>query len=93
MEDNNVKSDNNFMKNIKSKYILKEIFSNLTKTKSLDIMRYNKAIQKCIGIDINTYINCYQQIEIEVIPHKMKLLYKKKKNHFIIYILMIIKKK
>ena len=45
-------------------------------------MRYNKTIQKCFGIDINTYINYNQQIELEIIPFSMRRRKKKKFINF-----------
>ena len=41
--------------------------------KSLEIIKYNKIIQKRINIDINNYKECsekYSSIEIEIIPMK-----------------------
>ena len=40
MDDN--KNINNYLSNIKSNYILKQIFSILTQKKILEIIRYNK---------------------------------------------------
>ena len=61
---------------IKSKYIIKKIlFDYLYITKSLDIIKYNKKIQKRIDININDYKKCseiYSSIEIEVVPVKNK---------------------
>ena len=55
------------LENIKSKYIIKKIFNYLPKNKSLDIIKYNKKIQKRIDININDYEN-YSKIEIEIKP-------------------------
>ena len=41
--------------NIKSSYILKEIFSFLNIEKKLNIIIYNKQLQKDCGIDIEDY--------------------------------------
>jgi hypothetical protein len=61
---------------IKSKYMMKKIlFDYLYITKSLDIIKYNKKIQKRIDININDYKKCseiYSSIEIEVAPIKNK---------------------
>ena len=57
--------------NIKSKYILKEIFSNLSQYKLLKIISYNKIIQNRLGKDINDYKE-YLNIEIELIPLENK---------------------
>ena len=46
----------NLLEKIKSKYILKKIFDNLQKRKSLNIIRYNKIIQERLDIDLYNYI-------------------------------------
>ena len=61
----------NLLEKIKSKYILKKIFDNLQKRKSLNIIRYNKIIQERLDIDLYNYIES-QQIEIEIIPSSMR---------------------
>ena len=43
------------LQKIKSPYILKEIFSFLDTTQKLNIMIYNKKLQKSLGIDIGDY--------------------------------------
>ena len=63
----------NFIKNIKSKYILKEILDNIEKKKLFEIIKYNKEIQKRIDMNINDYKKfneTFSNIEIEVIPIK-----------------------
>ena len=55
--------------NIKSKYILKEIFDNLKRGKFLNTTRYNKAIQNKLEIDIKDYEK-FSRIEIEIIVTK-----------------------
>ena len=47
---------NNFLKQIRSKYILKQIFDNLKENKLLEIIRYNKNIQKKLNKKLNDYI-------------------------------------
>ena len=67
----NNKISKEFFENLKSKYILQKIFGNLLKKKLLDIIKYNKNIQKGINININDYKNFsekYSSIEIEIIP-------------------------
>ena len=55
------------MNNIKSRYILKKIFNILSKTKLLQIIKYNKNFQKLFKIDSTDYEkNC--EIEIELKP-------------------------
>ena len=58
-------------KNIKSDYFLQKLFNNLMKKKSLDIIKYNKNIQKRINIsikDYKEYSEIYSSIEIEIKP-------------------------
>ena len=60
---------------IKSKYILQKIFNNLLKTKSLNIIKYNKNIKNRINIkikDYKEYSEMYSSIEIEIKPVKNK---------------------
>ena len=52
-------------KDINSKYILKHIIQNLTVRKYLDIIHYNKQIQKELDLSIKDYI-LFSQIEIEL---------------------------
>ena len=67
----------NIFKKIRSKYILRKIFSNLKENKLLQIIKYNKNIQKRLNKHINDYIK-YNQIEIEIFP-----INKDDKNYFI----------
>ena len=59
----------NFLKKIRSKNVLKEIFFNLNKYKYLEIIKYNKYIQNKIEIGLNDYKE-YLKTEIEIIPRK-----------------------
>ena len=55
--------------NLKSDYILKEVFGILPKNKSLGIMKYNKRLQKRAHFDINDYkeySQLYTPIEVEL---------------------------
>ena len=94
----NVKQEGNF-DNIKSKYILKKIFDNLDKNKSLKIINYNTKLQKSLDINIKDYkkfYEIYSPIEIEIVPIKkyIKILIVSLSIWTIfIYILIIIKKK
>ena len=45
------------LNNIKSKYILKRILFNLLDKKRLDIIKYNKTIQKRLDISIKNFKN------------------------------------
>ena len=62
-------------KNLKNDYFLRNVFNNLLKKKLLDIIKYNKNIQKGINIIINDYKNFsekYSSIEIEIRPFNKK---------------------
>ena len=82
---NNISKDNNISKNtqssleiIKSGYMLKKIFNNIIRNKSMKIIRYNKSLQKRLNININDYKNYYLEIhspiEIEIIPFGRKFI-------------------
>ena len=66
---------------IKSLYILRKIFKYVHERVYLNIINYNKNIQKKINISIDTYIKYFNQIEIEIIVDNNKL--KNKENKFI----------
>ena len=55
------------LNNLKSNFILKRIISLMKINKSLNIMRYNKKLQKRLNISINDYKEC-SKIEIELKP-------------------------
>ena len=59
------KSKNSF-ENLKSNFILKKILENIKKDKSLEIIRYNRKLQKRLNLSINDYKEYYQPIEIEL---------------------------
>ena len=67
IEENKTFAKEKSFKKVRSKYILKQIFDKLSTNKSLEIIRYNKNIQKRINKDINDYKK-YLQIIIEIIP-------------------------
>ena len=52
----NIKCEINIEKSIESKYILKNIFSFLTENQKLNIIIYNKHLQKKFDINIKDYI-------------------------------------
>ena len=60
----------NSLKNIKSKYILKEIVYNLQQKRLLKIIKTNKNFQNILDIGINDYKKYYEEIELEIIPAK-----------------------
>ena len=53
------------IKNIKSKYILIQIFNKLNKNKFLGIIKYNKQMQRFLNLDKNDYEEHFK-IEIEL---------------------------
>ena len=56
MGNNNNKSKNNTLfGNIKSDYIFQEIIKKINEKKVLNIIKYNKSIQKRLNKDINNY--------------------------------------
>ena len=66
-------NQDNILKNILSDYFIQKCFDYIHKRKSLEIIKYNKNIQKRINININNYKECsekYSSIEIEIIPIK-----------------------
>ena len=65
-------NSNNNLRYIKSNFILKISFNYMTERKALEILKYNKNIQKRINININHYKDYYEKIEIEIIPIKNK---------------------
>jgi surface protein len=64
------------LKNIKSKYILKQIFSLLNEYINLKLLNYNRKLQEKLEIDINDYIS-YNLIKIELIVNPLE--YEKEK--------------
>ena len=79
-------------KNLKNDYFLLKIFNNLMKKKSLDIIKYNKNIQKRINIsikDYKEYSEIYSSIEIELKlvknNHDTFIDYHKGRKYFHIY--------
>ena len=67
----------NILNKIRNKYILKLIFEHLNQRIFLEIIKYNKMIQKRLDININNYKE-YLQTEIEVFPKRIKSI-----NYFI----------
>ena len=77
-------------KNLKSNYILKKLFNNLLKKKSLDIIKYNNNIKERMNIsikDYKEYSEIYSSIEIEIKPVNNKFgkfinINKENKNYY-----------
>ena len=68
----------NIYKNIKSGYILKQIFDNIPENKLYKIIKINKNIQKRLNININNYIKLHNKIILEIFP-----INKEDRNNFI----------
>jgi len=69
------KDSNNKFRDLKSDYFIQILFHIISKNKSLELIKYNKYIQKRINININDYkdyVEIYSPIEIEVIPKLKK---------------------
>ena len=72
------KNSQNKILNIKSKYILLEIFNYIIKPKLLSIIKCNKSIKKRVDISVKDYEECpkiYSSIELEIRP-----IFDKQKN-------------
>ena len=83
-------NNKNFLKMIRSKYILEKILNNLQNNRLLNIIRYNKNIRNKINIDKNDYKKEYLKIEIEIVPSKYKEskfinIYNKNESYYHIY--------
>ena len=67
---------NNKLRKLKSDYFIQKFFGYISERKSLlETIRYNKSIQKRIGISINhykAYSEKYSSIELDIIPLKDK---------------------
>ena len=61
------------IENVKNQYILRKIFNNLSKKRSLYLIKYNNNIKNRINInnnDYKEYSEIYSPIELEIIPIK-----------------------
>ena len=88
------------LKNIKNDYFLRKLFLHLQDRKILDIVKYNKNIQKRLNLDINAYkeySEIFSSIEIEIKPVKdgygNLLIFHQRIEYTITYILIIINMK
>ena len=88
------KESTDLVKNLKSKYILQNLFNYLNKKKLLDIIKYNKNIKDKIDISIKDYKEyselIYSSIEIEIKPTSNKYgnfinINKEEEKYFHIY--------
>ena len=74
-KENESAKPNPIIDNIKSDYFLRKLYDNMTKKKKLEIVKYNKKIQKRINLsvkDYKEYSETFTPIEIEIIPTKGK---------------------
>ena len=74
-KENESAKPNPIIDNIKSRYILSKIYENMTKKKKLEIVKYNKKVQKRLDLgakDYKEYSETFTPIEIEIIPTKDK---------------------
>ena len=66
-------ASNNQLRNLKSDYFIQKFYGYMSERKSLETIKYNKSIQKRIGININHY-KAYSEtktsIELDIIPKK-----------------------
>ena len=88
--ENNEKLKQGF-ENLKSNFIFKKIFNIMRKNRTLEIVKYNKILQKRLNLSIRDYKAYYSSIEIElkllIINMVNSLIYSKKEKN--IFILMI----
>ena len=84
----------NIFENLKADYFLYKLFGNLERKKYLNMIKYNKYMQKRINININDYkeyFEIYSSIEIELIPKKnewvqfINILKKEDEKYYHIY--------
>ena len=65
------------LKNIKSKYIMKQIFQNLQKIKFLNMIRYNKAIKNKMDIILDDYKECTNiEVKIDILDYDNFIFYR-----------------
>ena len=58
---------------IKSNYVLKKVYVNMIKNRTLAIIKYNKNIQKRLNVSIKDYkewCGIFSSIELEIIPNQ-----------------------
>ena len=74
-KENESAKPNPITEKIKSDYFLQKLYDNMPKKKKLEIVKYNKKIQKRINLsveDYKEYSETFAPIEIEIIPTKDK---------------------
>ena len=60
----------NSLKKVKSKYVLQQVFVNLSRNKFLNIIRYNKDLKNFLNIRKDAYKKEFAKIEIEIFPRE-----------------------
>ena len=74
-KENESAKPNPIIENLKSDFFLEKLYDNMPKKKKLEIVKYNKKIQKRINLsvkDYKEYSETFTPIEIEIIPTKDK---------------------
>ena len=73
------------LEKIKSLYVLKIIINKIQNKKYLKLFAYNNYLQQKLNISIDTYINYFYKIEVEIemLNNRNKLSKDDKKNEFI----------
>ena len=93
--------ESKYFEKLKSDFILRKIINIIKRNKSLEIMKYNKKLQKRLNININNYkkySQLYSSIEIELKLSDNKYgefinISDEEKEYYHIYILIIQLKK
>ena len=73
-EEKELKQPTAYLHNIKSQYILRNIFEHCKEIKTLKIVKYNKNFHNKLDLSLTDYEK-YSKIEIEIIPVKNKSQY------------------
>ena len=71
LDNQNISKSISFLNNLKSKYVLKQLFEYLNEVKFLNIIRYNKIIQNKLSLTLDDYKKG-AKIELEIIPIEKK---------------------
>ena len=95
-----IKQSKLFFDNVKSYYILKGIFDNIRKKRTLEIVKINKKLQTRLDLSINSYKKYCQlfssiEIDLKIDDNKYNkfINISPKKENIFIFILMIQMKK
>ena len=87
------KKSNDIFENIKSDYFLQKIIGNIKRNKSLEIMKYNKKLQKRLNLSIKDYKEYSQlfspiEIELKTVDNKYEVfinIYENKEYYYIYF--------